>query len=233
MAVDSYINRQLEDAYYDIAEALRPSGLQSGRFRVGLPPFPWPNPPRPPHIAVVGREFPRNLLGTDSTTLGTVYQRLFNTLVKIDPAFESGLFGVPGGFAMLTKIERIQEDGTPLPGKYRWVKGKIPPLSLLEYIGRLFIEKPGYFRVIAFVITTENYRPERPSTKPLPNISDGAQDLPEEIARDQFKGKHGYVLIYSFKRKQGGEIKKFKISSLSALVHLEKSGILSNLKIFP
>ena len=233
VAVDDYINRQLKDAYYDIAETLRPSGLISGRFKGGLPPFPWPNPPRPAHIAVVGRDLPRNLLGTDSTTLQTVYQRLFNTLVKTDPGFESSLFGVPGGFALLAKIERIQEDGAPFPGKYRWVEGKFPPLDLKDYVGRLFLEKSGYFRVIAFVITTEDYRPENPSAKPLPEISEGAQDLPDEIARDRFKGKHGYILIYSFKRKQGGEIREFKISSLSALAHLEKSGILSKLKTLP
>jgi hypothetical protein len=153
--------------------------------------------------------------------------------VKTDPGFESGLFGVPGGFALLAKIERIQEDGAPFPGKYRWVEGKVPPLDLKDYVGRLFLEKSGFFRVIAFVITTEDYRPENASAKPLPKISEGAQDLPDEIARDRFKGKNGYILIYSFQKEKGGRLIESKIRSLSALVHLEKSGILSRLKGLP
>lgn len=238
VVVDDYINRQLEDAYYDIADVrsigdgpyLLPPPLSSPYPLPEFSPFSWPNPPRPAHIVVFGRDIPKNLLGTDSTTLQTVYQNIFNALVKIDRAFESSLFGVPGGFALLTKTERIRQDGTPLPGIYRWTEGKVPPLDLKDHIGRLFFEKPGYFRVIVFVITTADYRPENPSTKPVPKISEGVQDLPDEIARELFKGKKGYVLIYSFEKKQGGAIKEFKINSLSGLIHLDKSGILKNLR---
>jgi HEAT repeat protein len=228
VVIDDYINELLEKAYDKMADDLRPSSLVSGPdFQ--LPEFPWPNPPTPAHIAIFGREIPREFLGTDSTILRTVYQRIFQALVQTDPNFESGIFGVPGGFALLAKTERINEDGTPLPGEYRWAQGYVPPLNFGEYVGQLFFEKPGYFRVIAFVITTEEYRPQEPSNKALPRISEGATDLPEGISNESFYDKKAYLLVYSFKRFRGGRVTDFKISSLSAVTHLEKSGVMKAL----
>jgi HEAT repeat protein len=227
--IDAYIDRSLEQAYRDIADALRPSNLISGpRFQ--LPEFPWPNPPTPAHIAVFGRQIPREFLGADATTLEAVYERILRALTQTDPNFESGVFGVPGGFAVLAKTERINEDGTPLPGEYRWALGYVPPRNLGDYIGQLFSERPGYFRVLAFVISTEKYRPQDPSTNPLPSISEGATELPGEIAAASFRNKRAYVLVYSFKRFRGGAVTDFKLSGLSALTHLERSGVLEMLK---
>jgi len=189
-----------------------------------LPPLPWP-PPRWSHIGVFGRDFPRELLGSVDAKLGEVQDRLFRALQRVDPGFESGLFSVPDGFAMLAKLERINHDGTPLPQGRRWVYGEIPPLSLSDYLSHLFFEKPGYFRVVAFVVTSEQNFGS--SDKPLPVISSGGTLLPSAVKQLPFKGRECFVLVYSFERRPGGLIKKY--DTLSAKIHLERSGILTSI----
>lgn len=186
-----------------------------------LPPLPWP-PPKWTHQAVFGRDFPRELLGNEQATLGDVEKRLYQALQRIDSRFESGLFSVPGGFAMLTRLERINRDGTPFPDERRWMYGELPPLSLSDYLSRLFFEQPGYFRVLAFVVTSEQYFKSGDSS--LPPISAGGQILPQALKQLPFAGRNCFVLVYSFERRRGGSVKKYE--SLSSKIHLEGSGIL-------
>jgi HEAT repeat protein len=225
VAIDDFINRRLNARYNEIADDLRPSNLMSGILGPQLPAFPWP-PPRYSHIGVFGRDFDRNLLGSDRTTLGDVYMKLYQALFSIDPRFESGLFGSPGGFVMLSRLERIKPDGAPMPAEYRFAEGDIPPLNLIDALGRLFFEKPGHFRIIAFIVTTEaNFDS---SERELPSIQSGGTILPPDIANDTLEGKHVYALVYSFQRKRGGESKPF--DTLSAPIHLNKAGILDALR---
>jgi HEAT repeat protein len=207
---------------HPLADALRPSPLQSGGGAGTLPAFPWP-PPRYTHIATAGTDFPRELLGDDSTSLGTIHKKLARALSEVDPHFESGLFAAPGGFVMLVRMERIDPDGAPLPGDLRWVYGTLPIQSFSDYVGRLFFEKPGYFRVIAFVITSQkNFLS---SNRPLPELRSGGTELPDEVSRALFKDKTCCALIYSFERRGGGRLTFFEM--LSAQIHLDKSGLLS------
>ncbi|HEU4388158.1 MAG TPA: HEAT repeat domain-containing protein [Blastocatellia bacterium] len=237
-AVDDYLNQFFLKSYASIFTELRastpvnvshfptpPQLLKPG----SVPQFPWPNPPRPAHVGVFGRELSRALLGSDATRLGDVYQRLYDSLVATDQSFESGLFGVPGGFALVAKIERIKGDGFPLPGQYRWARGYVPPQSISEYVGQLLFEKPGYFRVLVFVITSQSYEGQNPSGERLPETSEGAQELPDVIAREALGGKHAYLLVYSFERERGGYTKDFTLSGLSALVHFQRSGVMQRL----
>jgi hypothetical protein len=188
-----------------------------------LPPFPWPPPPFS-FIGEFGKDVPRECLGTDETTLGEIYSRLYAALKAVDKGFESGLFGAPGGFVMLARMERVNEDGTPFPGGLRWTREDVPPLNLVDYFGQLFMENPGYFRVIAFVITDKiNFGQ---GDKSLPDIPSGT-DLPPEIRALSFRGRNCSALIYSFKRKPGASMTE--IRNLSMDEHLRKSGVLNAL----
>jgi HEAT repeat protein len=222
VTVREYVDRSLKRFLDPLADALRPSVLVSGYFPGGLPPFPWP-PPRYTHKATAGLDFPREILGNDDTTLGAIYTKLFRALRNVDPNFESGLFAAPGGFVMLARLERVNADGTPLPGDLHWVYGTLPPQSFSDYLGRLFFEKPGYFREVAFVVTSENnfgYGSES-----LPDLQSGGTELPDDLAQSPFKGKSFYALIYSMERHSGGGLSPF--DTLSAIIHLEKSGLLT------
>lgn len=191
----------------------------------GLPPFPWPAPPAPTDKGVSGRDFPREWLGKDDEPLSAVNDRLYQALQKADRNFDSSLFSVPDGFALLAKMERIREDGTPLPDPYRFKPGPIPPLNLLDYISRLFVEKPGHFRVIAFVVTS--VPPTRPGAASLPDIREGAVKLTADLENLSFRGRDCYVLVYSFQKRPGGLTILRGEDGLNARTHLIKAGVLT------
>lgn len=224
VCIDRFVTRHFRNHYDDIADYFRPSGLVSGRFPAGIPPFPWP-PPRYSNIAKFGVELPLNLIGNKTTSLSSIYTKLIDALRQTDRNFEHGIFGVPGGFALLAKMERIHEDGKPLSGKYRWVMGKIPPLSLSDYIGQLFFENKGYFRVIAFVFTDDTNFGH--SDEKLPDIRNGSHDFPPELVNKALESVNGYVIIYSFQRVNGGALSDF--TQLSAENHLITSGVYQNM----
>jgi hypothetical protein len=189
-----------------------------------LPLFPWP-PPRYCHRSVFGVDYPKEYLGNDETALSEIHRRLLNALTKVAPGFENSLFSCPGGFVLLARMERIEEDGTPLPGVFRWTQGKVPPLSLSDYLWQLFLEKPGFFRVVAFVVTDkQNFGT---SDRELPKLIDGGEVLPPEVGRLTFNGRSCYALVYVFKKKRAEVGLPLFHDPLSAKTHLEKAGILA------
>ena len=222
-------DQSVHEAVYDIFESIdnefHPQGLGADE-EGSLPDFPWP-PPRYSTIGVFGRDFPRELLGDQSATLGVVYKRLYDALKQCDATFQSSLFQVPGGFALLSKMERIEADGTPLPGMRRWMLGNLAPLSLSDYVAQLFLEKPGFFRVIAFVITDQvNFKH---GENKLPEISEGGTSLRKNRGNVVRKGRQCYALIYSFTKKPGSSSTTLGGDVPSASVHLAKAGVLDAL----
>lgn len=212
---------ELIDDFY----GLEPGGTvtSTSGTHENYPVFPWP-PPEPTHIGEFGRDFERTLLGTDETTLAEIYLNLYKALLDTDPNFEAGVFSVPGGFALLAKAERIDpENASPLQGDARWIKTR--DLSLTNFIAQLFFEKPGYFRKIAFVITTEIYLGS--GDQPLPDIDEGVINIPPQVENDTFKTKKAYVLVYSYQQVRGNNTLEFK--KFSAVVHLRAAGILCQL----
>lgn len=217
IAVERYISHALSEAI----ETLHP---YSGPVPVSgssetLPDFPWPPPPW-----IAQMSLPQDVLGPEDTTLGDVCTRLASAIERVDPGFEHGLFGnVPGGFAVLTRLERINRQGQPMPDASRWIQGRLPITSLSDYLARLFFEQAGLFRAIAFVFSEEsNFRPD--SRKDLPDVREGGLELPQDIAQLPLKGRKCTVLVYGFEKKFG----KMKIGfadSPSAREHLQRSGI--------
>lgn len=190
-----------------------------------LPPFPWP-PPAYAHIGVFGRDVPRQDLGSDDQSLEHIYQRIYATLKATDVNFEGGLFGVPGGFAFLSRLEQINPDGTPLPGLLHFYQGRVGPKNLSEYLADLIMGRPGYFRMLAFVITDQSNFGS--STASLPDYRSGATVLPDELGAEPFGSKNGFILVYSFERVLGGSVRPYDL--LSAARHLQAAGILGKLE---
>ena len=196
----------------------------SGRTSV-LPAFPWPPPAGHKWVAV-----PRDLPGLSVGTLGELYDSLLAALGRASPGFETGLFGgVPNGFAVVARMERIQDNGTPYPGDARWVMQGTPFLSLGDFLGNLFFEKPGYFRVIALVLTDDVNFSADPHAK-LPSISEGAREMPPEMRAKPFDTQTLLALIYTFERKPGAEITTWPNGAPSGTQHLQAAGILGALR---
>ena len=222
LTIRSGVRQAVHAFLHQVADALRPSPLMSSGGR-GLQPFPWP-PPRYASAAKFGVDVDMALLGDTGATLGSTHRRLRRALQDVDPNFEARLFGAPGGFVMLTKVEQIDQDGNPTPE--RWLSYRKPPSALSEYLVALFLAPPGYYRAIAFVFTSENMLGS--SNKPLPPFSEGALDLPDDVAGIPLSARAAYVLVYSFQRRDLGQPRPY--NAVSASVHLARSGLVQRLR---
>ena len=103
-------------------------------------------------------------------------------------------------------------------------RGRLPVLNPLDYLVRLFMEKPGYFRVIVFVVTDEHGFGFDESAK-VPKIRHGAKVLPENIAEKMMGDQQCYALLYTFQRRPGGEPRLGYDGSPSGKQHLIAAGV--------
>jgi len=192
-----------------------------------LPRYPWPPPRFSAHNIL-----PRSFLGSEHATLAAIYHRLAAAL-EASGFEENGVFEVPGGFALATQLERIRADGSS-DSRERWTDSKAFPLDLADYLGRLFLRRPGQFRLIAFLVTTENNLANShtlPSEGWARSLSlAGARMLTPQIGSLDFSGRSCHVLIYHFQRRHGGAV-VLDPSPLSTREHLRRAGIWAKLAV--
>ena len=195
----------------------------------GFPHFPWPAP-RP----VLQQPIPLATLGGRGTTLDEVADALRSRIQATDPDFEIGLFsGPPDGFVLLTRMERIGDDGAPFPAQNRFTIRGNPNAGFWDAIRGLMAERPGHFRVIAFVVTSQiAIDPNRPPLAiPLDRIGEAsirigeASMLPAAISRVPMGARKIFALVCAFERRPGRPQQPWTDGAPSALVHLRRSGI--------
>lgn len=227
--------------YSSLLQAYAPRGetesytSQGNKFAAWIPALlPWP-PPEPSARAVL----PRRLLeaaGAGLSTLGDADGRL---TAALDAAGydERAYHGVPSGFALVTRLERINSDGTPTDQSARW-RTDIRPIrafSLREYLRALFTARSGHFRVLVFIVTSEPFNSSgsraRLATMELWSRS-GLNVLPPSLRSAPYTENHAVtVLIYEFKKIRGSRITNVAIPGrLTGQMHLEKSGLLAQLE---
>lgn len=89
-----------------------------------MPEFEWP-PPRPSAQAVIPDSV-LGMAGTDASRLGQVDANISETL-DASGYYDRSNYAVPGGYAIATRMERINRDGTPIEGDDRWALEGEPP----------------------------------------------------------------------------------------------------------
>jgi hypothetical protein len=195
-----------------------------------LPSFPWP-PPRFTSKARIERDW----LVAPEGTLGEAAERL--ELALKDARYElPGYYAIPGGFAMATRMEQIEPDGTPVEDASRWLTEPPPRKiqSLADYLRALVTAREGFYRVIVFTFTDQ---PVAASDKQVSGAEaqawsgSGGDRLPEGIASAAFSRNHRcLVLVYEFRKLAGSEATANPDGAPPASVHLERSGILAALQ---
>lgn len=165
-----------------------------------IPAFPWPVPQPSDLVTLLNI---RSNAGIGST-LGSVQTVIQETL---DQAGYSRLayFEVPGGFAMVARLERTDENGRPLSGDARWQQTvQMTEFSLAAYFRILFSSEPGHFRVVSFVVTDQAVVPSgaAPDSATATGwLGDGAISLGCTISERPFTARHNVVaLVYEFEK---------------------------------
>ena len=193
------------------------------------PQFPWP-PPRASATEVI----PRTLLapGAGATYLRDVDRRLSAALDRKGYT-EKSYFAVPDGFALVTRIEQIGEDGTPKNDPDRWSlkPPRLQRFSLASYLEALFRARPGHYRVIVFIVTPHPFSQAKVAVTPEQAsewLGEGLNQLPEPIGALDFS-RPGFActaLVYEFDRPTESDEPKVRVpGALTGRAHLQKSGL--------
>lgn len=229
----------LEELYDRVQKARASAAAEDTKASSGGQPceslFPWP-PPQPS----ARYEIPNDFFG-GAKTLGGVNSALYSALEACG-YFERSYYcvqpeGGGKGFALVARMEQINEEAFPLPLPDRWsIELKSwSSFSLSEVLKSLFFKKPGYFRIVAFVVYD---KPFTSSSNTLTRaegmrlLHEGANRLSAEIAAIPYSKDYSCTaLIYEFEVPESGkEPRQIENSRHSGRVHLERSKLLEALK---
>jgi hypothetical protein len=143
---------------------------------------------------------------------------------------ERSYYGVPEGFALVTQLEQINDNGTPktLPERWSVQAPRLTTFSFSEYLSALFSAPHGYYRVIVFIITpVPFYQVDAQVTGAIAEgwLAHGLNGLPSSIAALPYTSDVACTaLVYEFQREQG-QPNILVPGRLDGLTHLRKSGI--------
>ena len=200
-------------------------------FGIPIPEFPWP-PPRASAYAEIPYHF-------FSSQTDDVVLRLRDVKVAIQVAleaygyFEKSYYSVPDGFAMVTRLEQINRDGTSKEPPDRWAV-EVHPLekfSLRAYLRALFKANPGYYRIIVFIVTPTPFNQQveygMSRKEAMDWLAGGLNELPDSIGQVECQEEcKCTALIYEFEQPNPGEPAKLNIPShLQGRTHLIKANL--------
>jgi tetratricopeptide (TPR) repeat protein len=203
------------------------SSASVGGAALSIPKFPWP-PPAPSARYV----FPQDTFSRFSTA-GEVSNAILSALERSGYVERSFFQTGDGGIALVTRIEKIGNDGSPAAEAERWPAGyDNNPASFLDFVRGLFYAKPGRYRVIVFVLQEASFRVSRETVSAQVAeewLREGLNKLPAELASRPF-GKESTctALIYEFAIEESSP--KPVASALTGRQHLEKAGLLAFLE---
>lgn len=204
-------------------------------FVDGMNDFSWP-PPEPSTKVTIPRALFLTGVAGENQTLGRVGDRLEAALIEagyVEYGYQS--IGC-SGFAMVTRLERIDETGRPLPGAERFAPPEARPnWSLGSYLQRLFYAPPGYYRQIVFAATEQPYDEEDLAPAPTRDELDemmadaDVEALPDALVERPFTRSHRlHALIFEFEK---GEAERDvrQVSRLGGAAHIQAAGIYDGL----
>lgn len=188
--------------------------------------FPWPPPEPSARFAV-----PRGMVAAPDArlTLRQVSTRIGDALRRA--SYEYSFYRAPGGFAVVARLERIADDGTPMTGDTRFLPPDAEaPFSFTDYIAQLFFAPAGYYRMIAFVVTDRAFAATGKTlaaSEAATLLTQGAVALPVSFARDEFTPEHAvHALVYEFRKGEGeGDVATLHPGRLTGETHIERAGL--------
>lgn len=198
----------------------------------GAPDFDWP-PPRPTTRSLVPTEYLP--APGEGVLLKAVADRLQKALLSRGYQ-ELAWFVIPNGFALVTRLEQITEQGVPAAGNSRWSATPSHPIRRFrDYLDAMFTAPQGRFRVIAFLVTDlpipdSNHVPDRELAQGW--LSAGSLAPPRAAASTAWTSDHACIAyIYEFtKSSASSKPTAVATSNLTAMAHLQAAGLLDALR---
>ena len=192
-----------------------------------IPQFPWPPP-----AASATYVLPETVFERGRTT-GQVVTAIITALER-KGYVERSFFTTPAdGVVLVTRLERINEDGSSAADLQRWPavgEAARSSVGFAQFLRGLFYVDPGRYRVIVFILQDAPFRqsPEQQITGQQARawLRTGANVLPRELAGRGYRGDCT-VLVYEFA--SDGTAVRVVESRLTGLQHLERSGVLATL----
>ena len=192
-----------------------------------LPEFPWPPP-----AASASYVLPETML-EEYETVGEVTDAILSALETNGYVERSFFRTQDGGVALVTRLERINEDGSSVADTERWPtkdQNHASSKSLYDFLHGLFFVDPGRYRVIVFVLQDLPFSQsseEITANEARAWLRSGANVLPPQIATRPLGGAQSTALIYEF-ASDGKDVRVVE-SDLTGKNHLEKAGVLAEL----
>jgi hypothetical protein len=119
-----------------------------------LPHFRLPAP-APSATAVL----PQSAFVPRPANLFELHERILKALNECG-YFENAFYYVPRGFALVTRIEQIDDEGSPLDERRRWdinLSAGMHEWTLAQYLRVLFLAPRRRYRVIVFIVSPGDY----------------------------------------------------------------------------
>ena len=196
---------------------------------------PWPPPP-----ASDVYEIPSSVLNGSQRPLdlGGLNLRLSSALETNGYATRR-YFSVPGGFAIVTRLEQTNVDGSPKQPPDRWnVNGPTVSWSdfvLADYLHAI-VNAPGYFQVLVFVVSgTPFAEGERTINRGQATalLRKGFTDIDQvTTAMPNNENVHCQVMVYEFENRKSDDADAAKVkypSRLPAQTHIKQNGLWASL----
>ena len=182
-----------------------------------IPEFPWPPP-----AASASYVLPRNLFEPNAT-VGQVADAIVVALEQQGYVERSFFRNKDQGVVLVTRRERINEDGSPAAERWPadWQQRDLARLLL-----GLFYIDAGHYRVIAFVLQDTPFAQsaDRPTGEEAREwLGSGANVLPAELANRPYGTCT--ALIYEFA--SDGRAVRLVATRITGKEHLEKAGVLA------
>jgi TRAP transporter TAXI family solute receptor len=226
----TFRNMSLETGTIDIVTPLHPGAkwfwLDKTVAKIDNPEFPWPPPQTSASNEIPHKFFNRTL--NKQLYLSDIEQTLIKAL---DSAgyYERSYYAVPDGFALVTRLERINYDGTSKEGHQRW-KTNIGPLrkfNLTEFLKRLFTAEKGFFRIVVFIVTPHPFAQSNAKIRrkdAIEWLSSGLNILPDPIGDVKYSDNYNcHALIYEFEKVRHRQAKIIVPGNLDGRTHLVKA----------
>jgi hypothetical protein len=192
-----------------------------------FPQFPWPPPKWTSRYLL-----PDGLVTTGQMqTLGYFFDRVRDALRRAQVDEWSSYAIGEDGFVIVSRLESIQDSGSPSPGPARWNTDRLPATidGLKAYLSALFTARTGRYRVIALVVTPRSVvaGAEAPGVQGMASLLRmGATALPDSFRNRTVPSVRCEALIYEFfKASEDDSIKLVEASRLQPTDHLVGAGL--------